>query len=460
LSLSRELSFYNKIEEVSLNAKSLYEGSHLTCDLLGYRPEGERHYGTMNCEILAIGSELLTPYRQDTNSLYLTERLYGLGVQVIFKTIIGDKLQHLTEAVRIALGRADIVIVTGGLGPTEDDLTREAMAAALCIDLKRNAEIVGALYARFAARRIQMTENNVRQADILEGAEALINPNGTAPGQYLDTVYEGHRKLVILLPGPPGECRPLFDAECLPRLRAALPARHIAMRTLKAAMIPESQADARIAPIYTQYSDVETTILANGGDIQLNLLCSNSSMEEAQQRVDELAEKIEEELDDVIYSSQGEKLEQIVLFYLEMRGATLAVAESCTGGMLAQRLTSISGSSRSFLGGAVVYSNALKTDFAEVPEELIEEYGAVSREVAEALAKGIRRRTGATFGVGITGIAGPGGATDTKPVGLVYISITDGSNTEVLEKRFSGDRDRVRIWASHQALDMIRRRLM
>jgi nicotinamide-nucleotide amidase len=414
----------------------------------------------MNCEILAIGSELLTPYRQDTNSLYFTERLYTLGVQVIFKTITGDKLQHLIEAARIALHRADIVILTGGLGPTEDDLTREAMAAALGIGLKRHADIVGALYARFAARRIQMPENNARQADILEGAEALTNSNGTAPGQYLDTAYEGHRKLVILLPGPPHECRPLFDSECLPRLKAALPTRHIALKVLKAAMIPESQADARIAPIYTQYTDVETTILAGGGDIQLNLLCSKPSLEEAQRRVDELAEKIEEELDDVIYSSQGEKLEQIVLFYLEMRGATLAVAESCTGGLLAQRLTSISGSSRSFLGGAVVYSNALKTAFADVPEELIEEYGAVSHEVSEALAKGIRRRTGASFGVGITGIAGPGGATDTKPVGLVYISVTDGAHTEVLEKRFTGDRDRVRQWASHQALDMIRRRLM
>lgn len=414
----------------------------------------------MNCEILAIGSELLTPYRQDTNSLYLTERLYQLGVQVVFKTIIGDKLQHLTDAARVALGRSDILVVTGGLGPTEDDLTREAMAAALGIGVKRNADLVGALYARFAARRMTMTENNARQADVLEGAIVLHNPNGTAPGQYIDTVYDGHRKLIILLPGPPNECRPLFDSECMPRLRAALPARHIATRTLKATMIPESQADARIAPIYKQYTDVETTILAGTGDIQLNLLCAKPSIEEAQARVDELAEKLEEELDDFVYSSQGEKLEQIVLFYLEMRGATLAVAESCTGGLLSERLTSISGSSRSFLGGAVVYSNALKTDFADVPEETIEEYGAVSREVAEALAKGIRRKTGATFGVGITGIAGPSGATETKPVGLVYISITDGAHTEVVEKRFMGDRDRVRLWASQQALDMIRRRLM
>lgn len=414
----------------------------------------------MNCEFLAIGSELLTPYRQDTNSLHLTNSLYSLGVQVLFKTIVGDKFDHLVEAVRIALRRADILIITGGLGPTEDDLTREAVASAIGAKIKSDSDILGALFARFAARRLPMPENNKKQADVIEGAIVLTNPRGTAPGQYLDIVFEEHRKLIILLPGPPKECLPLFEEECIPRLRATLPKNAIARRTLKAAMIPESQADSRIAPIYTTYTDVETTILAGPGDIQLNLLCSKPTIEEAQARVDELAEKIEEELDDIIYSSQDEKLEQIVLFYLEMRGATLAVAESCTGGLLAERLTSISGSSRSFLGGAVVYSNALKTEFADVPEELIEEYGAVSREVAESLAKGIRRRTGATFGVGITGIAGPGGGTDTKPVGMVYIGLTDGANTEVVEKFFTGDRDRIRFFATQQALDMVRRRLM
>ncbi len=414
----------------------------------------------MNCEIIAIGSELLTPHRSDTNSLFLTERLNKIGVKVDFKTIVGDRKQDLVDQVRIALSRADIVITMGGLGPTVDDLTREAVAEALGFRLKRDQAIVGALYARFAARRITMTENNSRQADVIDGATILENPNGTAPGQYLDIVYNEHRKLVILLPGPPSEIKPLFDAECLPRLTATLPKRHIATRILRAAMVGESIADARIAPIYGQYKDIETTILAHMGDIQLNLICEKPTIEQAQARVDELAGRIEDELGELIYSSQGESLEQIVLYYLEMRGATLATAESCTGGMLAQRLTGVSGSSRSFLGGAVVYSNELKSTFAGVPDHLIEDHGAVSSEVAASLAEGIRIRTGATIGVAITGIAGPTGGTEEKPVGLVYIAINDEKHSEVIEKRFGGDRERIRNYSTQQALDTVRRWLM
>jgi nicotinamide-nucleotide amidase len=414
----------------------------------------------MNCEIIAVGSELLTPFRQDTNSLFLTERLLQLGVNVVFKTIVGDRLAHLTSAIHIALGRTDIVITMGGLGPTEDDLTRQAVAEALGIRLRRNPEIIGALYARFAARRAQMTENNARQADVLDGSVVLQNDRGSAPGQWVDTVHGGHRKLVILLPGPPSELKAMFDAQCMERLREVVPKRSIATRTLKLAMIGESQADARIAPIYTRYKDVETTILAHTGDITLNLICSKGDQETAQARVDELAGKIEEEMEEFLYSSQAESLEQIVLYYLGMRAATLAVAESCTGGMVAQRLTSISGSSRSFLGGAVVYSDDLKTLFADVPKSLIERDGAVSKEVAGALAEGIRRKTAATFGLGVTGIAGPAGGSEDKPVGLVYVAVTDGKQTEVVERRFGGDREHIRAWTSQQALDMVRRRLM
>ncbi len=421
----------------------------------------------MNCEIIAVGSELLTPFRQDTNSLYLTEKLNALGVRVDFKTIVGDRKQHLVSAVRTAIGRVDIVMVMGGLGPTEDDLTREAVAEALGIRLRRNQEIVAALYARFAARRIQITDNNTKQADILEGALAMSNPNGTAPGQWLDTVWPAqqpgaaaHRKLLVLLPGPPSELKPMFDQEATPRLRAVLPVRHIATRTLKAAMIGESAADARIAPIYTQYTDVETTILAHVGDIQLSLSCAKPTLEHAQHRVDQLASAIEEELEEAIYSSQGESLERIVLYQLELRGATLSTAESCTGGLVAQRLTSISGSSRSFVGGAVVYANELKTEFAGVAPELIEKHGAVSREVAEAMAQGIRARTGSSYGLAITGIAGPGGGTDEKPVGLVYLALADEAGTQVLEGRYSGDRERVRQYSAQQGLDLLRRALL
>ena len=414
----------------------------------------------MNCDIIAIGSELLTPYRQDTNSLYITEQLNQLGVSISAKTIVGDRREHLVSAVRNALDRADIVVTMGGLGPTEDDLTRESVAEALGLRLRRNQEIVAALYARFASRRIQITDNNTKQGDVLEGAAALTNNAGTAPGQWLDTVHNGHRKLVVLLPGPPSELKPMFEAEVLPRLTEAIPRRYFATRTLKAAMIGESACDARIAPIYKQYADVETTILAHLGDIQLNLIATKPTLEQAQQRVDALASAIEEELDDVLYSSNGESLERIVLYHLELAGATLSVAESCTGGMIAERLTGISGSSRSFLGGAVVYSNELKTLFAGVSPQLIAANGAVSREVASALATGIRTKTGSTFGVGVTGIAGPNGGSEEKPVGLVCIAVADGMDTDVVEKRFTGDRDRIRQHASQQALDMVRKRLL
>jgi nicotinamide-nucleotide amidase len=414
----------------------------------------------MNAEIIAAGSEMLTPFRQDTNSLYITEKLNELGVVVDFKTIAGDRLKQLADVVRHALGRVDIVVISGGLGPTEDDLTREAVAEALGVRVKRDPELIAHLYARAAARRMTITRNNEKQADVIEGATMLPNQLGSAPGQWLDTIVGKHRKLAMLLPGPPHELKAMFEEQCLPRLREIVPKKHIATRVLKAAMIGESAADAKIAPIYTQYKDIETTILAHMGDIELRLTCSKPIPDLAQARVDELAGKIEEELEDFIYSSQGETLEQIVLYYLEMRGATLAVAESCTGGMVAERLTSVSGSSRSFTGGAVVYSNRLKTELAGVDPQLIAQYGAVSREVAVALADGIRERCGSTLGLGVTGIAGPTGGTDEKPVGLIYAAVSDADGTEWVEKRFPGDRGGVRFYASQQGLDLVRRRLM
>ncbi len=414
----------------------------------------------MKSEIIAVGSEMLTPYRQDTNSLYLTEKLNSLGVIVAFKTVVGDRRKDLISAVKTALSRADVLILMGGLGPTEDDLTREAVAEALSLILRRDATQVAALHARAATWRVPMPPNNLKQADVLDGATLLPNPNGSAPGQWLDVTFSGYRKLVMLLPGPPHECRPLFDAECLPRLRAIVPPRSIAIRTLKAAMIPESQADQLLAPIYSTYADVETTLLAHTGDLQITLICSKPTAEAAQARVDELAEQIEVALEDWFYSSQGDTLEQIVLYYLGLRQATLAVAESCTGGLIAQRITSVPGASRSFLGGVVVYSDELKTAFAGVPAELIAQHGAVSAEVAKALAEGIRARTGATIGLGVTGIGGPTGATESKPVGLVYIAVSDVQGADAVDRTFRGDRQRVREWASQLALDLVRRRLM
>ncbi len=414
----------------------------------------------MNAEIIAIGSELLTPFRKDTNSLYLTERLNQLGVEVVIKTIVGDSQERLVSVAQHALFRSDIVIFMGGLGPTEDDLTREAVAAALGLELHRDPEIVTRIEQRFASRGYKMTPNNYKQADVITGAVVLPNPNGTAPGQWLSGKYDDRERIIILLPGPPFELKALFDEQCFERLRAKLPASFIATRVLKVAMLGESAVDARVAPIYKRYPDIQTTILAGAGDIQFNLLTRADSMEAAQARVDELAGKIEDELDDAVYSSKGESLEQIVGYYVQMRNATLAVAESCTGGLLGERITSISGSSRYFLGGAVVYSNELKTELAGVPAALIAKHGAVSREVAAAMAEGIRQRCHATFGVGITGVAGPTGGTPEKPVGLVYNALASENETEVVEKNFPGDRKRVRWFASQQALDMVRRKLM
>lgn len=427
----------------------------------------------MIAEIIAVGSEMLTPFRQDTNSLYLTAALNDLGVEVAFKTIVGDNLPHLTSAARIAISRADIILLSGGLGPTEDDLTREAAAAALNISLVPDNDILAGLYKRFAARQMVMPPNNARQADVLDKAIVLENKNGSAPGQYLDTIVPAsddrdstvdHRKIIILLPGPPNELKPLFDDQVRPRLRASLPLRHLAKRVLRMALIPESHVDARTAPIYKQYPDIETTILAHSGEIQLHFLCAKPTLSEAQARVDELTGKIEAEMEDAIFSSHGESLEEVVLLHLGMRHLTLATAESCTGGLLAQRLTAVPGSSRYFLGGAVVYSDALKTTFAGVAPELVAKYGPVSSEVARSLAEGIRARTGASLGVSITGIAGPGpgspGPDANKPIGLVYIALADSHQTQVKEFRLPGDRDRIRLWASQQALELIRRHIL
>jgi len=414
----------------------------------------------VNAEIIAIGSELLTPFRQDTNSLYLTEKLNDLGVEVVFKTIVGDSRTNLTQAATLAVSRADIVIFMGGLGPTEDDLTRESVADALGLELRRDPEIVAALERRFAERGWKMAANNNKQGDVIAGATVLPNANGTAPGQWISGKFEGKEKIVILLPGPPHELKALFDEQCMSRLQAKLPPQFIASRVLRIALMGESQCDARVAPIYKRYADVDTTILAAAGEIQLHLKTRAGSLAQAQERVDALVQEIEDELDDFVVSDNGDSLEQIVSYYLQMRNVTLAVAESCTGGLLAERLTSVSGSSRYFLGGAVVYSNELKTAFADVPDELIQQHGAVSREVAVALAEGIRKRCGASLGAGVTGVAGPSGGSPEKPVGLVFHALASSSGTEVIERKFPGDRKRIRWFASTQALDMIRRKLM
>jgi nicotinamide-nucleotide amidase len=414
----------------------------------------------VNAEIIAVGSELLTPHRLDTNSLYLTEQLNLLGVDVIFKSIVGDNLGQLVAAAQHALFRSDIVIFSGGLGPTEDDLTREAIAEALGVELRRDPEILRSIEERFASRGWKMAPNNAKQADVIDGATALPNANGTAPGQWLCGQFDGREHIIVLLPGPPFELKALFETEVRERLRAKVPPAFLAVRTLKVAMLGESQVDARVSPIYKRFSDIETTILAGAGEIELHFKTRAATEDAAQRRLDELAGLVEDELDDAVYSRNGESLEQIVGYWLQLRNATLAVAESCTGGLLAERITSVSGSSRYFIGGAVVYSNHLKTELAGVPAEMIDRHGAVSREVAAALAEGIRYRCESTFGVGITGVAGPAGGTPEKPVGLVFHAVASDPGTEVVQRNFPGDRKRIRRFASTMALDMVRKKLM
>jgi nicotinamide-nucleotide amidase len=413
----------------------------------------------VNAEIVAIGSELLTPFRQDTNSLFLTRRLNELGVEVAFKTIVGDRVDDLLSACRTAFSRSELILISGGLGPTEDDLTRECVAEALGLELRRDHDRVAAIYARAASMRVRLAENNVKQVDRIEGAEWLENPRGTAPGQWLEASYEGRRRLISLLPGPPHELQEVFDQQCLARLRGLVPELHMATAELKIAMVSESRADQRAAPIYKKFPAVETTVLAMPGEVQFHLKARAGSLEEAERQVEKLAALLEDEFTDEIFSSGGESLEQIVGYFLQMRGATLAVAESCTGGLLAERITSVSGASRYFLGGALVYSDAAKRIFCGVLPLLLETDGAVSESVAAALAEGIRERCQSSHGIGITGIAGPGGGSEEKPVGLVYVAVADAAGTVIKQGNFRGDRDRIRWFASQMALDQLRRRL-
>src|SRR5947208_9020315 len=403
---------------------------------------------------------MLTPFRQDTNSLYLTEKLNTLGMEVAFKTIVGDNLKDIVRVAKTALSRADILLFSGGLGPTEDDLTREAVAQTLGLHLKRDPEIVQAIERRFTEHGWKMLPNNVKQADVISGATVLPNANGTAPGQWIGGRSDGREKLVVLLPGPPHELKALFESSVLERLRAKVPKQSLAARVIKITGMGESACDARVAPIYKRFTDVDTTILAGAGEIQLHVKTRGPTAEAAERRLDAIVEKLEAELGDCVFSDNGDSLEQIVSYFLQMRSATLAVAESCTGGLVAERLTSVSGSSRYFVGGVVAYSNELKTEFADVPADLIDVYGAVSEHVARALAEGIRKKCGTTLGLGVTGVAGPTGGTAEKPVGLVFHALAGENGTELIKRNFPGDRARIRWFASQQALDMVRRKLM
>jgi nicotinamide-nucleotide amidase len=404
--------------------------------------------------VVAVGSELLGPLRTDTNGAWLTERLLEAGVEVVGRSTVADEHERVEAALRGALEQADVVITTGGLGPTADDLTREAAAAALGRGLVRDPGIVEELRARFARWGRSMPAVNEKQGDVIEGAVALDNPRGTAPGQRIE--HEG--RLLVLLPGPPGEMRPLFETHVLPGLHAR--GRVVRRRVLKIASMAESQVDEVVAPLYRGVENPRTTILGAPGQIELHLVGAGASAEEAEERIESLARGVRERLPGRIFSEDGRELPEVVAGLLLERGLSLAVAESCTGGLLSSRLTGVPGASGFLDRSFVTYSNRSKVEELGVDADLLERRGAVSEDVAAAMAAGARRVADTQLGVGITGIAGPDGGTDEKPVGLVFVAVDGLAGTRAHRVRFPGGRERVRFQATQVALEMLRRGLL
>jgi nicotinamide-nucleotide amidase len=411
----------------------------------------------MNAVIIAVGSEMLTHKRVDTNSLFITEQLNNVGVEVIAKHVIGDDRALLTDEVRRALSIADFVILSGGLGPTEDDLTRDAAAAALDRPQSFNAEINAALEERFKKfLNRPMPAINRRQAMVIEGAEILPNDRGTAPGQWA----ESNGKIVVLLPGPPHELKSMFTRECLARLIKIVPPSIIRTLELRISGMSESDLDQTIAPVYKKYENPVTTILAHNGDMQVHLRARCATEDETVSLLAEVGSAIEALLGDRIYSRNGDPLETVIGRKLVETKATLVTAESATGGGLADRISMIPGSSAYFLGGFVTYTGRMKTGLLGVPASILDEFGPVSKEAAEAMAVGARERTGATWSVSVTGNAGPTTDGDKAPVGMIFVAISGPSGTQVWNRQWpASDRTRVRAFASQMALDALRRKL-
>jgi nicotinamide-nucleotide amidase len=410
----------------------------------------------ITAEIIAIGSELLAPDRTDTNSLWLTEKLNSIGIEVRLKTIVGDDDARLEEAIKDAIKRSKVVITTGGLGPTEDDVTRKVAARALGRRLLLDEHLLEEIRARFKAFGLPMPERNSRQAMVIDGAQVLPNPNGSAPGLFIE--HDG--TAISLLPGPPREMRPMFESHVQPKLAGRAGNVRVRRRLLRVAGFGESALDEKIAPIYTQFDNPQTTILFNNTEIEIHLKAQARTEQEAEKLLDDLSARLEERLGNAIFSFRGERMEEVVGLKLTVGGYTLGVAESCTGGLVAQRLTEVPGASKYFIEGVVVYSNEAKTRALGVEPTLLRKYGAVSAEVAESMAEGIMRHAGTDFGISVTGIAGPDGGTEEKPVGLVYIALADEAHTEHRRLMLPGDRQLVRWRASQAVLDMLRRRLI
>lgn len=406
--------------------------------------------------ILAVGSELLGTTRLDTNSLFLTGELETMGLTVVRKACVGDDWEELSVEMRLALDRAPILVVSGGLGPTADDRTKEVLAAVLNRPLVRDEEILSRLRERFRRRGFEMPTVNEKQADVIEGAVVLPNRRGSAPGFLVEA---GHRT-AVLLPGVPAELKAMWADEALPRLAGVFGTSGVHRRVLKVGGLPESLVEERIRPVYAAHPESPVTILANAGEVQLHF-ASRGTPDEATRVLDRIEADFRKALGEEIFGRDGETLEGNVGTLLRARRETLALAESCTGGLVAARLTEVPGSSDYFLGSAVTYSNSAKSGLVGVSTETLERFGAVSEETAREMATGARLRFGATIGFSATGIAGPGGGTPEKPVGTVHLAL-DASGESRLHRRFvfPGDRAQVRRWTTTAALVMIRHYLM
>ncbi len=410
----------------------------------------------LSAEIIAVGSELLTPEKTDTNGLWLTAKLLDIGVEVKLKTIVGDDEARLEEAIRDAMKRSDIVITTGGLGPTEDDVTRQVSARAAGRELKYHVEIENHLRERFRHWGREMPEINKRQAFIIDGADVLPNPNGSAVGMMLREAG----KFLVVLPGPPREMRPMFEDHVLESVRSVAGNISVARRVLRVSGIGESALDELIAPIYKNHPTVQTSILFNRTEVEIHLSAAAKSKAEAESAIDALAKKLAAPLGIALFAENGETMEEVVGNLLKSRKETLSVAESCTGGTIAMRLTDIAGSSGYFIEGAVTYSNEAKTRTLGVPADTLESFGAVSSQTAEAMAAGMRGRSGSNYAIAVTGIAGPDGGSDEKPVGTVFIGYADEQKTKSLKLTLPGDRELIRWRSSQAALDYLRRQIM
>ncbi len=411
----------------------------------------------MGAELLTIGTELLLGQIVDTNAAWMAQRLAEAGIDVFYKSTVGDNWGRIEAAMRLAMSRADVVLMTGGLGPTEDDLTRDVLAAVLERPLRLDPEVLTAIEQRFARRRVPMPENNRKQAMVPEGAEVLHNPRGTAPGLW---IRRGPCALACM-PGVPSEMRPMLLDQVVPRIRANFDIRsRIVSRVLKTCGISESTLDQRIGDYFREMRNPTIGVLAHAGEIHVRLTCKGDDPGEIAAKLDALEEKIRARLGHLVFGRDEDTLEAVVGRLLRERHATLAIAESCTGGLVASRVTDIAGSSDYFERGVVAYSVAAKQSMLDVSPSLIQQQGVVSLEVARAMAAGVRRISGADLGLATTGIAGPGGGTSETPVGLVCVALAWEGGDGAREFRLLGDRGQVKFRGSQMALEMVRRHLL